>query len=67
MGDLQRDGEYPRLTTEEEIILREVLKALHQIKHGYIQLVVQDSRVVQIDKMEKVRLGNRPLASSTQM
>ena len=67
MGDLQRDGEHPRLTREEEIILREVLTALHQIKHGYIQLVVQDSRVVQIDKMEKVRLGARPLAGGTQM
>lgn len=48
-------GEHHPLSKEEEWLFREVLKALRQIKHGYIQLVVQDSRVVQIDKTEKVR------------
>lgn len=57
------DGRQLRVTIEEEIVLKEVLKALRDIKHGYVQLVVQDSRVVQIDKMEKVRLA----AGSTQV
>lgn len=48
------------LTNEEERVLKEVLRALRQIKHGYIQLVLQDSRVVQIDKTEKLRLTQRP-------
>lgn len=47
------------LTSEEELVFREVLKALRQIRHGYIQLVVQDSKVVQIDKTEKVRFAGR--------
>ncbi len=47
------------LTKEEAAVLREVLKALRQIKHGYVHLVVQDSRVIQIDKTEKVRFASR--------
>ena len=61
------DEEYLRPTKEEEIVLREVLKALHHIRHGYIQLVVQDSKVVQIDKMEKVRFPDRQQAARVRM
>ena len=43
-------------TDEEITILSEILKAIRQVKHGHIQLVLQDSKVVQIDKTEKVRL-----------
>lgn len=50
------------LTKEEAAVFGEVLKALRQITHGYIQLVVQDSKVVQIDKTEKVRFPTRPPA-----
>ncbi len=46
------------LTNEEEAILEEVLKALRQIKFGYIQLTIQDSKVVQIEKAEKQRFQN---------
>lgn len=45
------------LTREEEVLLRQVLAAIRQIKHGHVQIVVQDSRVVQIDKTEKFRLA----------
>lgn len=54
------EGERLNPTREEEVVLKEVLKALHNIKHGYVQILVQDSRVVQIDKMEKVRFPARP-------
>jgi hypothetical protein len=45
------------LTTEEEVVLRAVLDALRRIQHGSVQLVVQDSHVVQIDTVEKNRLA----------
>ena len=43
-------------TPEEAAVLRRVLEAVRRIKHGYIQLTVQDARVVQIDRTEKERL-----------
>ena len=39
--------------------LDEIVKALRGLKYGYVQIVVQDSRVVQIERTEKVRL-DRP-------
>ena len=41
--------------TEKEILLQ-ILKALRSIRYGYVQIIVQDSKVVQIDKTEKIRL-----------
>jgi hypothetical protein len=43
-------------TREESAVLSRVLVALRQIRHGHLQIVVQDSRVVQIDRTEKERL-----------
>ena len=42
---------------EEEInrIEREIRLALSQIRYGSIEIVIQDSRVVQIERREKVR------------
>ena len=45
------------LTLEEEEILVKVLEALRQINFGYIQLTVQDGRVVQLDRTEKQRFS----------
>lgn len=45
------------LTSEEEEVLAKVLEALRQIKFGYIQITIQDGRVVQIDRTEKQRLS----------
>ncbi len=39
---------------EKELLLQ-ILKALRSIRYGYVQIIVQDSKVVQIDKTEKVR------------
>ncbi|HEY3107147.1 MAG TPA: YezD family protein [Chloroflexota bacterium] len=44
-------------TPEEAALLRRVLDAVRRIRHGYIQLTVQDARVVQIDRTEKERLA----------
>jgi|GEM_PF-4876098 len=43
------------LTPDEERVVRALLSALRRIQHGSVQLVVQDSRVVQIDTVEKMR------------
>ncbi len=39
----------------EKRILLQILEALRSIRYGYVQITVQDSRVVQIDKTEKIR------------
>ena len=43
------------LSPEEERVVCALLAALRRIQHGSVQLVVQDSRVVQIDTVEKMR------------
>lgn len=48
-----------KLTQEEAEVLDKVLDALRQIKFGYIQITIQDNRVVQIDRTEKQRLASR--------
>ena len=40
----------------EAAALREVLQALRRIRHGQVQIHIQDGRVVQIDHTEKLRL-----------
>ncbi len=40
----------------EKKLLSQILKALRSIRYGYVQIVVQDSKIVQIDKTEKIRL-----------
>ncbi len=43
-------------TTAEETVLAEVLRALRTVRHGSVQLAIQDGRVMQIDITEKRRL-----------
>ena len=42
---------------EDEKLLFQILKAIRSIRYGYVQIVVQDSKVVQIDKTEKIRFS----------
>ena len=51
---------------EEARVLREVLQLLRETRFGYIQLVVQDAKVVQIDRLEKIRLLNQRPKSGMQ-
>ena len=37
---------------------RQVREALHAIRFGTVTLVIQDGRVIQIDKNEKIRLNS---------
>ena len=43
-------------TEAERAVLGEILRGMRQVRHGSIQLIVQDGRVVQIDTVEKRRL-----------
>jgi len=36
-------------------LLLQILKALRSIRYGCVKIFVQDSKVVQIDKTEKIR------------
>ena len=39
----------------ERKLLLQILKAIKGIRYGYVQIIVQDSKVIQIDKTEKIR------------
>ncbi len=43
----------------EQIVLAEVLQAIRRVNHGYVQVIVQDGRVIQIDTTEKKRLDRQ--------
>ena len=43
------------LKEDEKKLLSQILKAVRSIRYGYVQIIVQDSKVVQIDKTEKIR------------
>ena len=38
-------------------IVREIIRAIQSVRFGHVQIIIQDSRVVQIDKTEKLRLA----------
>ena len=44
------------LQPEEAQVIRLILRAIREIRYGSLQIVIQDSKVVQIDKVEKLRL-----------
>lgn len=41
---------------EATVPLEDIQKAVESIRFGVVQLIIQDGRVVQIDKTEKIRL-----------
>lgn len=46
-------------SSDYEKYLEEVRKSVNQIKYGSITLIVQDGKVIQIDKTEKVIVTDR--------
>lgn len=44
---------------EERRMLAEVYRAIKSIRFGYVQVIIQDSRVVQVDKLEKLRFAHK--------
>jgi hypothetical protein len=48
----------PRSQTEPPALpIEAIQEAVESIRFGVIQLIIQDGRVVQIDKTEKIRLA----------
>lgn len=52
-------GETVEPTHQEAAILAEILHAVRRIRHGQVQIHIQDGRVVQIDQTEKLRLTSK--------
>lgn len=42
--------------------IEQIMSAVRSIRYGYVQITVQDSKVVQIDKTEKIRLDRKTRA-----
>lgn len=59
--DKQRRREVPLTPESLAIILEHVQAALHGLKYGHVTLIVQDGRVVQIDRFEKTRVSQQSL------
>lgn len=51
----QTDGKHE----DEGGILREIREALRTIRYGSLQIIVQDGKVVQIDRTEKIRFAHK--------
>lgn len=47
----------PAVTPDEDKVLRSVLAAIRQVRYGHVQIVLQDGKVVQIERLEKERFG----------
>ena len=48
--------ERPGIAENGEVV-RQIVDAIRSVRFGQVQIIIQDSRVVQIDKTEKVRLA----------
>ena len=55
-GKLGEQGPAPAGRAEEPEVLRQIVEAIRSVRYGQVQIIIQDSRVVQIDTTEKVRL-----------
>jgi hypothetical protein len=53
---LERERIGTQRPVQEEALVAEILKAINSIRYGAVHLILQDGRVVQIEKTEKVRL-----------
>lgn len=57
--DLQRRPGGPRAQDEEmDQVLRTVRIAIAEVKYGSVEIVIHDSKVVQIERREKIRFDN---------
>lgn len=49
-------GEVKIKKIEHEQALQQIATAIKEIKHGCVEIIVQDSKVIQINRTEKIRL-----------
>ena len=50
-----------RVSLESQIdaeMLKNIVKAIHQINYGSVEIVIHDSRIVQIERKEKIRFDS---------
>lgn len=47
-----------KATKDEKAYLMEVERHVKDMKYGSVTLVIQDGKVIQIDKTEKIRIKN---------
>lgn len=52
-----RDEPSPRLDEHNPEVALEILRAVQEIQYGSVEVIVHDSRVVQIERKEKIRIG----------
>lgn len=45
-----------KVTNEELLKIKE---SIEEIRFGSVTVIIQDGKVIQIDKQEKIRLGNK--------
>ena len=55
--DQSRRSAAPVGKPPHEVPLEEIQQAVKSVRFGVVQLIIQDGRVVQIDKTEKIRLA----------
>lgn len=58
MTDKQRPGgNAPAATASTSLPIDAIQEAVKSVRFGVVQLIIQDGKVVQIDKTEKIRLA----------
>ena len=54
----EKTQQRPRPNLPEPVLpIDDIARAVESIRYGVVQLIIQDGRVVQIDKTEKIRLA----------
>lgn len=41
-----------------DALIKEIIEALNSLKYGHIQIIVHNSRIIQIEKTEKTRFDD---------
>jgi hypothetical protein len=57
MKGLQMENKNGEFSVEELTLLRKVIHALRSLRYGSVNLTVHDGRLVEIQKIERIRMG----------
>ncbi len=52
---MQKTADINSLENHEKKLLLSILKAIKSLQYGSVEITIHDSKVVQIDKTEKIR------------
>jgi hypothetical protein len=56
MSENNSSEKRPAIDLQPESSLEAILKAVSSLRYGVVQIVIQDGRIVQIEKTERIRL-----------